>query len=104
MARKFLQMGYTRSRRYANHKSGRKYSDENLEHPKPLGEIPDYRSDRNRQHYIDTKTKKILPQEEDALTNEKAESARIFYEKYLLARENEEYKRMKGEFERRYGN
>jgi hypothetical protein len=25
MARKFLQMGYTRSRRYANHKSGRKY-------------------------------------------------------------------------------
>ena len=27
MARKFLQMGYTRSRRYANHKSGRKYSE-----------------------------------------------------------------------------
>ena len=25
MARKFLQMGYTRSRRYANHSSGRKY-------------------------------------------------------------------------------
>ena len=25
MARKFLQMGFTRSRRYANHKSGRKY-------------------------------------------------------------------------------
>lgn len=25
MARKFLQMGHTRSRRYANHKSGRKY-------------------------------------------------------------------------------
>lgn len=25
MARKFLQMGYTRSRRYANHRSGRKY-------------------------------------------------------------------------------
>lgn len=28
MARKFLQMGYTRSRRYANYKGGRKY-DEN---------------------------------------------------------------------------
>jgi hypothetical protein len=28
MARKFLQMGYTRSRRYANHASGRKYSRE----------------------------------------------------------------------------
>jgi hypothetical protein len=25
MARKFLQMGYTRSRRYANHRSGKKY-------------------------------------------------------------------------------
>jgi hypothetical protein len=30
MARKYLQMGYTRARRYANHKSGRKY-DENGE-------------------------------------------------------------------------
>lgn len=27
MARKFLQMGYTRSRRYAIHKSGRKYDE-----------------------------------------------------------------------------
>lgn len=27
MARKLLQMGYTRSRRYANHKSGRKYAE-----------------------------------------------------------------------------
>ena len=26
MARKFIQMGYTRARRYANHKSGRKYA------------------------------------------------------------------------------
>ncbi len=28
MARKFLQMGYTRSRRYANHRSGHKYDAE----------------------------------------------------------------------------
>ena len=28
MARKFLQMGYTRARRYANHKGGRKYDPE----------------------------------------------------------------------------
>ncbi|PIC81196.1 cytoplasmic protein [Sporosarcina sp. P18a] len=28
MARKFIQMGYTRSRRYANHKSGRKYQED----------------------------------------------------------------------------
>lgn len=27
MARKFLQMGYTRSRRYANYKGGRKYEE-----------------------------------------------------------------------------
>ena len=27
MARKFLQMGWTRARRYANHKGGRKYGD-----------------------------------------------------------------------------
>lgn len=26
MARKFLQMGWTRARRYANHRSGRKYA------------------------------------------------------------------------------
>lgn len=28
MARKFLQMGYTRARRYSNHKGGRKYADD----------------------------------------------------------------------------
>lgn len=27
MARKFIQMGYTRARRYANHKGGRKYDE-----------------------------------------------------------------------------
>jgi Domain of unknown function (DUF4385) len=29
MARKFLQMGWTRATRYANHKGGRKYDKEN---------------------------------------------------------------------------
>lgn len=28
MARKFLQMGFTRARRYANHRSGKKYDDD----------------------------------------------------------------------------
>ncbi|MEI2265196.1 DUF4385 domain-containing protein [Erwinia sp. CGal63] len=28
MARKFIQMGYTRARRYANHKGGRKYDED----------------------------------------------------------------------------
>tara|TARA_B000000557_G_scaffold99542_1_gene80725 strand:- start:1392 stop:1850 length:459 start_codon:yes stop_codon:yes gene_type:complete len=50
MCRKFLEMGFTRSRRYANHKDGRIY-DEKF----------------NR-----------LPQEPDALTNTKAVSARVF--------------------------
>src|SRR5687767_7837957 len=31
MARKFLQMGWTRARRYANHKGGRKYDAESGE-------------------------------------------------------------------------
>src|SRR5262245_16362423 len=57
MARKFLQMGYTRSRRYANHKSGRKYEAGGDE---------------------------ILPHEEDPV---KVESAKIFYEKWQKARE-----------------
>ena len=50
MCRKFLEMGFTRARRYANHKDGKKY-------------------DKNRN---------ILPQEPDALTSEKAQSARVF--------------------------
>ena len=50
MARKFLQMGFTRARRYANHKSGRKYSSFGT----------------------------VLPQEEDWKDSEKAQSAEIF--------------------------
>ncbi len=61
MARKFLQMGYTRSRRYANHKSGRKYA---------------------------KGSKEVLPREEDAV---KAESAKIFYEKWQQAKVDEKY-------------
>lgn len=34
MARKFLQMGFTRSRRYANHKGGRKYDESGNEKPR----------------------------------------------------------------------
>ena len=49
MCRKFLEMGFTRARRYANHKDGKKYKDG-----------------------------KILPQEKDWATSEKAKSATIF--------------------------
>ena len=65
MARKFMQMGYTRSRRYANHKSGRKYKEG---------------------------TKEVLAREEDLI---KAESAKIFYEKWKKAREDKEYLELK---------
>jgi hypothetical protein len=65
MARKFLQMGWTRARRYANHKSGRKY---------------------------DPKSKKQLPRESDAT---KAAAASIFYARYVEARENPTYRRLK---------
>jgi hypothetical protein len=64
MARKFLQMGYTRSRRYANHKSGRKYSKD---------------------------SKLVLPRHEDPV---KAESAKIFYEWWQLAKTDQEYLRL----------
>src|SRR5215213_6788795 len=40
MARKFLQMGYTRSRRYANHRSGKKYE----------GPVPDDKKGQSGAH------------------------------------------------------
>lgn len=61
MCRKFLEMGFTRSRRYANHRSGRKYA------TKP----PYY-------HTGDRGGAPVLPQETDALTCEKAQCAKIF--------------------------
>ncbi len=39
MARKFLQMGFTRSRRYANHKGGRKYDAEGNEKPREIDQL-----------------------------------------------------------------
>jgi hypothetical protein len=39
MARKFLQMGYTRARRYANHRGGRKYGADGHELPRELDEV-----------------------------------------------------------------
>lgn len=65
MARKFLQMGWTRARRYATHKGGRKY---------------------------DKKTGEELPRTEDP---EKAEAAAIFYEQYVNARQHRDYVRQK---------
>lgn len=74
MARKFLQMGYTRSRRYANHKSGRKYKTN-----------PQKESSQEAQMKA---RKDILPNEVDPL---KAQSAAIFKEKWIQAKTNEKY-------------
>jgi hypothetical protein len=74
MARKFLQMGYTRSRRYANHKSGRKYK-----------QNPQKESSKEAQ--INAR-QCILPNEVDPV---KAESAAIFKEKWMQAKTNETY-------------
>lgn len=67
MARKFLQMGWTRARRYANHRGGRKY---------------------------DKTTGVELPRTQDA---EKAASAAVFYERYVAARQHPAYLRLRGE-------
>ena len=67
MAKKFLHMGFTRSRRYANHRDGKKYNPDGT----------------------------IIPQEPDAMTCEKADSARVFYSAWKEARENKKYLNMK---------
>lgn len=85
MARKFLQMGYTRSRRYANHRTGQKYD----------GPVPDAKKGQSGAH-----GRQQLPRDEDPV---KAESARIFYAKYLEAREDEKYKQLKKEWQQKYG-
>lgn len=73
MARKFLQMGITRARRYANHPSGRKYK---------------------------KGTREIIPiEKEDA---EKAESAKIFSEKYYMAKTDEVYQALMREHKEKY--
>lgn len=75
MARKFLQMGITRARRYANHPSGRKYK---------------------------KGTREIIPVGE--IDEEKAESARIFSEKYYLAKNDAVYQRLMKEHREKYEN
>ena len=69
MARKFLQMGFTRARRYANHASGKKYDEAG----------------------------KARAQDAGSEDSPKAQSAKIFYGYYLKAREDETYQRLKAE-------
>lgn len=74
MARKYLQMGFTRSRRYANYKGGKKY------HPMT--------------HSLYTK---------GTGDPSKVASANIFYEKWQLAESNKKYQRMKNHWKKKYG-
>lgn len=84
MARKFLQMGYTRSRRYANHKGGKKYD----------GPVPDDKKGVSGAH-----GRQQLPRLDRAAQDPtKVKSAEIFYKYYTRAKENAVYQRLKAEF------
>ena len=67
MCRKFLEMGFTRSRRYANHHTGKKYDDEG----------------------------NVRPQEPDHATCDYAKSATIFKKVRDIVAKNPEYVRMR---------
>ena len=84
MARKYLQMGYTWSRRYANHKSGKKYD----------GPVPDDKKGQSGAHGRDE-----LPRDPDPV---KAKSAEIFKEKWHQAKNNETYQQLMKEFKADY--
>jgi len=83
MARKFLQMGYTRARRYANHRSGQKYN----------GPVPADKKGQSGAH-----GRPQLPRDEDPV---KAESAAIFYEQWQRARKNPTYTKLMRAFQQR---
>ncbi len=72
MARKFLQMGFTRARRYANHADGRKYASDG----------------------------RIREQEKDWAISDKAKSAEIFYRYYERAKNDATYLQLKTEHQR----
>ena len=84
MARKFLQMGWTRARRYANHAGGKKYD----------GPVPDDQKGRSGAH-----GREQLPRTVDPV---KAEAAAIFYERYVRAREHPDYLRQRAQHIEQY--
>ncbi len=84
MARKFLQMGYTRSRRYANHKTGKKYD----------GPVPDDKKGQSGAH-----GREILPKQTDEI---KAASAAIFYEAWQKVKDDTIYQKMMKQHKEKY--
>ena len=83
MARKFLQMGYTRARRYANHIGGKKYD----------GPVPADKKGQSGAH-----GRNELPRT-DHPDPDKAEAAAIFKTKWDEVKADPAYQRMKREFE-----
>lgn len=79
MARKFLQMGYTRARRYANYAGGKKYR----RNPQ---------RERNPEAERAARAQLLERQPEDPV---KAEAARIFKEKWETAKRHKDYQRLK---------
>lgn len=73
MTRKFIQMGMTRAKRYANHKGGKKYDDDHEILPKSEGH-----SDKD----------------------EKEEASLIFRAMWERCKSDQTYLRLKGEFQR----
>lgn len=69
IAKKFLHMGFTRARRYANHRDGKKYNSDGS----------------------------VKPRESDAMDCEKARSAEVFRKYWVLSRSDERYLKMKKE-------
>ena len=70
MCRKFLEMGFTRSRRYANHRDGKKYDEEG----------------------------NVIPQEEDHATGHFARSAKIFKKVRDIVAKSDTYVKMRKEW------
>ncbi|WP_151086681.1 DUF4385 domain-containing protein [Hymenobacter baengnokdamensis] len=87
MARKFLQMGFTRARRYANHTGGKKYA----------GPVPADKKGQSGAHGRPELPRTARP---DA---DKVEAAAIFKQKWDEAKAQPEYQRQKAAFEARYG-
>lgn len=87
MARKFLQMGYSRARRYANHKSGRKYRQNPQQEP-------------TKEQEKEARKMYLLPNDEDPV---KAAAAAVFKGKWEEAKTDEQYQKLMHRHKERYG-
>ncbi|MBC8110405.1 MAG: DUF4385 domain-containing protein [Verrucomicrobia bacterium] len=90
MARKYLQMGYTRARRYANYKGGKKYKDGNTDQTEGLP-YP-YSSGSSN------KGNETFARQADAYTSEKAKAAQIFKKYWDTAKNHPDYLNLKQKF------